>query len=370
MLDLEDKVDELGGKVDRLEILFSHFMVQSSKILNRLERMDQHAAQDRERWDERFARSNEKWEKRFAAINKRMADSDDKWEKRMAEADQRWTKQTAELNQQLADSDDRWEKEVADSRADWKKQMAELNQQIADSDDRWEKRIAEADQRWTKQMADSKVEWKQRMAESEQKRAESDERWDKRIAEADQRWAKQMAESDERWDKRMAEAAKEWKKETKELNRRWGELANKMGTIPEDIVAPNIPRLAQTHFGCSELDDFMVRRQVRHKRDPTKRREFDVIAVYPDKVIVNETKSTPTIEYINSFIKALEDIEGYFPEYQGKTIIPIFASLYMGNDIVNYLTKKKIFAMAMGDETMMLLNAQHLPLVFDKGSDH
>ncbi|MEK8021063.1 MAG: hypothetical protein VSS75_029685 [Candidatus Parabeggiatoa sp.] len=330
MLDLEYKVDELGGKVDRLEILFSHFMVQSSKILNRLERMDQQAAQDRERWDERFARSNEKWEKRFAAINKRMADSRADWEKQMAE-----------LNQQLADSDDIWEKEIADSRADWKKQMAELNQQLADSDDRWEKRIAEADQRWTKQMADS------------------DERWEKRIAE-----------SDERWDKRMAESAKEWKKETKELNRRWGELANKMGTIPEDIVAPNIPRLAETHFGCTEITDFMVRRQVRHKRDPTKRREFDVIAVYPDKVIVNETKSTPTIEYINSFIKALEDIEGYFPEYQGKTIIPIFASLYMGNDIVNYLTKKKIFAMAMGDETMMLLNAQHVPLVFDKGSDH
>ncbi|HEC97425.1 MAG TPA: hypothetical protein ENI58_04615, partial [Nitrospirae bacterium] len=27
-------------------------------------------------------------------------------------------------------------------------------------------------------------------------------------------------------------------------NKRWGEIANKMGTVVEDIVAPNIPRIA------------------------------------------------------------------------------------------------------------------------------
>ena len=52
----------------------------------------------------------------------------------------------------------------------------------------------------------------------------------------------------------------------------------------------------------------MVRRQVRNKRDRSKRREFDVIVVAGDKVIVN------------------------------------------------YLTRHKIYAMAMGDETMTLIN--------------
>ncbi|RMF27986.1 MAG: hypothetical protein D6759_16665, partial [Chloroflexi bacterium] len=44
------------------------------------------------------------------------------------------------------------------------------------------------------------------------------------------------------------------------------------------------------------------------------------------------------------------------PEYRGKRIIPIFASLYMGEDVVNYLTRHRIYAMAMGEETMDLLN--------------
>ena len=44
----------------------------------------------------------------------------------------------------------------------------------------------------------------------------------------------------------------------KDWNKKWGELANKLGTIVEDIVAPNLPRIAREYLGCGELDDFMV----------------------------------------------------------------------------------------------------------------
>ncbi len=148
----------------------------------------------------------------------------------------------------------------------------------------------------------------------------------------------------------------EAKRDRREWNKRWGELANRLGTVVEDIVAPNISRIAQDYFGLLEIEDFMVRRKVRHKRDRARRREFDVIAVGEDWVIINETKATPRIEYIHDFVKALEEIEDYLPEYRGKRIIPIFASLYMGEDVVNYLTRHRIYAMAMGDETMDLLN--------------
>ena len=48
--------------------------------------------------------------------------------------------------------------------------------------------------------------------------------------------------------------------EVKRFNTKWGELANKMGTIVEDIVAPAIPRIGGEYFGCDEIEDFMVRR--------------------------------------------------------------------------------------------------------------
>ncbi|MBC8231993.1 hypothetical protein H8E77_20775 [bacterium] len=144
------------------------------------------------------------------------------------------------------------------------------------------------------------------------------------------------------------------------MNKQWGELAHKMGTIVEDIVAPNIPRIAEEYFNFSGIEDFMVRRQVRNKKDRAKRREFDVIAAGENQVIINETKSTPRIDYIDGFIEALAQIEDYFPEYMGKTIIPIFASLYIGEDIVNYLTRNQIYAMGMGEETMEIINFQQM----------
>jgi hypothetical protein len=146
--------------------------------------------------------------------------------------------------------------------------------------------------------------------------------------------------------------------ESKRLNQKWGELANKMGTLVEDIVAPAIPRIARDLFGCEEIEDFMVRR---HKRKPghkSSRREFDVIAVCQDKVILNETKSTPRTPYIDDFTDFLDkqEFHEYFPEYKDKELIPIFSSLYLPEDIVLTLTNKGIYAMAMSDSAMEILN--------------
>ena len=40
----------------------------------------------------------------------------------------------------------------------------------------------------------------------------------------------------------------------KRMNKMWGEFANKMGTLVEDIVAPNIPGIAKRYFGAEELE--------------------------------------------------------------------------------------------------------------------
>jgi len=153
---------------------------------------------------------------------------------------------------------------------------------------------------------------------------------------------------------------RQWEEERKEMNKRWGDLANKMGTLAEDIVAPNISGIAREYFGCSDIKDFMVRRRKKNTKDASKVREFDVIAVCDDKVIINETKSNPKIEYINEFINVLKEIYDYFPEYRGKKIIPIFSSLYIPEDLVTYLTKNRIYAMAMKDDTMDLLNFEQV----------
>jgi hypothetical protein len=153
---------------------------------------------------------------------------------------------------------------------------------------------------------------------------------------------------------------RQWEEERKEMNKRWGDLANKMGTLAEDIVAPNISGIAREYFGCKDLDFFGVRIRKKNTKDASKVREFDVIAVCDDKVIINETKSNPKIEYINEFINVLKEIYDYFPEYKDKKVIPIFSSLYIPEDLVTYLTKNRIYAMAMKDDTMDLLNFEQV----------
>ncbi len=151
-------------------------------------------------------------------------------------------------------------------------------------------------------------------------------------------------------------------KDRREMNKRWGELANKMGTIVEDIVAPNIPRILKEYFGCDEKDimDVSIRRRVSNKKDPSLKREFDIVAVCGNKVVINETKSTPKIEYVNRFKKTLSEVYDYFPEYKGKELIGIFASLSIREDIVQYLTRQGIYAMGMKDDTMEILNPELL----------
>jgi len=75
----------------------------------------------------------------------------------------------------------------------------------------------------------------------------------------------------------------------------------------------------------------MVRRFKRKAKDKDNRREFDIIAV-------------------------LKELYEYFPEYKGKMVIPVFASLYLPGEVIAYLTKNGIYARAIKEDMMDLIN--------------
>ena len=157
-------------------------------------------------------------------------------------------------------------------------------------------------------------------------------------------------------EKELRDFKEEMREDRRGMNKKWGEIANKLGTVVEDIVAPNIPRIAQECFKCKDIDFFGTRITKRNSKDKSKSREFDVLAVYDNMVIINETKSSPKIEYVNEFIEILKEINDYFPEYKGKKVIPIFSSLSIPENVLSYLTSMKVYAMAMKDDTMEILN--------------
>ena len=147
-------------------------------------------------------------------------------------------------------------------------------------------------------------------------------------------------------------------RERREMNERWGNLANKMGTVVEDIIAPSIRRLAREVFGCGDQRYFGTRVSVNRSDDPSREREFDALYVGSRAVLLNETKSSPRSEHVQAFVQFLESGEFalYFPQYRELPIKPAFSSLSIPPDMVTYLTRRGIYAIAMGEEAMQVLN--------------
>lgn len=133
-------------------------------------------------------------------------------------------------------------------------------------------------------------------------------------------------------------------------------IADRVGRFAEDIVGPNIPRFAREVFG---IDRFELRAERIDKpsgKDPNQWREFDFVIAGHRQLVITETKSTARVKYIDEFAESLKDIFDYFPEFQGYTVVPIFASMALSPDFIRRLTRHKLYALALGDRTMELLN--------------
>ena len=93
------------------------------------------------------------------------------------------------------------------------------------------------------------------------------------------------------------------------MNKRWGELANKWGTVVEDIVAPSVRRLAREVFDCGELQYFATRVSRIRSDDPGREREFDALYVGTRAVLLNETRSSPRSNDARRFARFVESGE-------------------------------------------------------------
>jgi len=153
----------------------------------------------------------------------------------------------------------------------------------------------------------------------------------------------------------MSEFKQQSERDRRQMNRKWGELANKMGTLVEDLVAPNLPRVARELFGCGEPEYFVVR--ARRRRGPTTM-ELDALVVCEGVAVINETKSTLTARDVDEIIDKLEAFPRFFPEFQDRRGFAMLAGLHVDDSLVRYATGKSVLVMAMGDETMQVLNPE------------
>ena len=143
-----------------------------------------------------------------------------------------------------------------------------------------------------------------------------------------------------------------------EWRRQWGELANKMGTMAEDLVAPSIGHILRETVGCPE--DRIEATAVRvHKIDPATgdSAEFDVLAACGDYLLLNETKSQLRVSDVRRFRTRLPQVRRFFPEYADKKIVGAIASLYVDENLVRLGEKLGLVVLGFGDDVMQVLNS-------------
>jgi bifunctional DNA-binding transcriptional regulator/antitoxin component of YhaV-PrlF toxin-antitoxin module len=148
----------------------------------------------------------------------------------------------------------------------------------------------------------------------------------------------------------------ELRRESREHTLEMARIADRIGRFAEDIVAPNIPRLAREAFGLEPFDLSCLRIEKPSSKHPDQWREFDSVVVGQKKLLLTEVKSTARVKYIDEFADSLKEVFDYFPEYRGYALIPVFASMALSPDFVRRLTRLKIYALALGTRTMELLN--------------
>jgi len=143
------------------------------------------------------------------------------------------------------------------------------------------------------------------------------------------------------------------------MNRKWGELANKMGTMAEDLVAPSIPRILRTVVGCPEdrIDLVAVRVRKRHSTDAGRSQEFDVVAACGEYVLINETKSSLNTQDVDDFVRLMSAAREFFSEYEKQRFIGAIASLYVDVSLARYGEKRGVIVLGFGEDVMEVLNS-------------
>ena len=152
----------------------------------------------------------------------------------------------------------------------------------------------------------------------------------------------------------------EMQEDRRKMNKQWGELANKMGTLVEDIVAPAVRPAIQKHFQ-EEVLDIMVSRK-KYDKQKGLRGEFDVIAITDTSVYLVDSKMSPNKEKLLEFKnKVVPRFRQLFPEYKKLQMVPIFAALRFDQELVDFGTKEKVYMLAYREwDYMDILNFEAL----------
>ncbi len=145
-------------------------------------------------------------------------------------------------------------------------------------------------------------------------------------------------------------------KDRKDFNKRLAELSDSMGTLVEDMVAPNARHIALQIFPSDPVVRLAQRVRQVHRTDPGRMIEIDLLAAGQRHLMVVEAKRRLNSDKIREFVEKVNSIPEFMPEYAGHVLVPVVASVTIEPSVITFLNRQKVYGVAMGDETMELVN--------------
>ena len=161
----------------------------------------------------------------------------------------------------------------------------------------------------------------------------------------------------------MRKEMKDFKNENdrmhKNMNQEWGNLARKMGTIVEDIIAPAVRPVVSKYF--KEDVVYMAVNVRKHIKSLGLKGEFDVVAVGEHRVFLIEVKSTPREPYLDDFLENAKKFRKMFPEYADMPLTLILGAIRFEEDFIPLATKRNIYLLAYREwDYMDILNFEEV----------
>ncbi|HOL87285.1 MAG TPA: hypothetical protein PLK32_08025 [Defluviitoga tunisiensis] len=151
----------------------------------------------------------------------------------------------------------------------------------------------------------------------------------------------------------MKDFKDEMKEETKKKNREWSNLAKKMGTLVEDLIAPALRPVLSKYFNC----DVTMEGQRMFRRKSGMDYEVDAIAAGDDAVFMIEVKSTPREKDVDDIVEKSKKFFEFFPEYKDKKLAVIFGSITFPENVITYASRRNVYVMGWREwDYMDILN--------------
>ena len=146
----------------------------------------------------------------------------------------------------------------------------------------------------------------------------------------------------------------------REWNKKFEKMAQKFGTLVEDIFFPSIDYMLKKYF---EKPENIIQKGIRIVlRDKEKglNEEIDIFVETASRIYIVEVKSHPAGSDVKEYKRKMKNILRLRPKFKEKEIIWIYGALNIPENVLKSLTKNKIFALVISGDILRILNYEAL----------